>query len=65
MREGDKNGRSKLTWEIVREIRRRYRKGPVSTYTLALDYNVAQGTIYPIIAGTSWREKKNKKKVGQ
>lgn len=62
MREGEKNGRSKMTWDLVRQMRRRYAKGKrtgrhVSMYTLALDYEINQSTVYGIIAGETWKEK--------
>lgn len=59
MREGEKNGRSKLTWDLVREIRQRYRKGDSSTYKLSLDYDMAQSTIHDIVAGDAWQEKRS------
>jgi hypothetical protein len=51
---GAKNAKAKLTDEQVREIHRRYRRGGVSTYNLADEYGVGQGTIFKILHGVRW-----------
>jgi group I intron endonuclease len=53
---GDKGNNAKLTWEEVREIRKRYNEGGISQYQLADEYGVGQMTICRIILNRSWKE---------
>lgn len=53
---GDRNGRAKLSWDDVREIRRRYAAGGVSQTQLAKEFGVRQCQISEIIRGVSWIE---------
>lgn len=61
MREGEKNGRAKLTWAMVKRLRRIYKKGepfkknPVSILNLAIDHDVSTGTMWDAITGRTWR----------
>lgn len=63
MREGEKNGRAKLTWRTVERLRRIYRKGepfkknPVSILNLAIRFDVSTGTMWDAIAGKTWQTK--------
>ena len=50
---GHKNGRAKLTWEKVREIRRR--AGTVSAAALGREFGVGDTAIGDIIHGRRWR----------
>lgn len=47
---------SRLTWEKVREIRRRYAGGE-NSYRLAEEYGVYQATISKVVLGKAWVEK--------
>lgn len=58
---GEKNGRAKLTWEKVREIRERYKSQEVTTLELALDYDMNQSTIWGIVTGANWKEKEKRR----
>lgn len=52
---GDKNPASKLTWEIVREIRELYKSGNTSYKKLALKYNVSHYTIECVVKYKTWK----------
>ena len=45
---------AKLTWDIVRIIRRRYRRGE-SVQALAREYDVGNHTIRQVIQGKTWK----------
>ena len=54
---GERNGSAKLTAEIVREIRRRWRnrkKEPVSMYRLGKDYCVSAGYVKRVLDRKAW-----------
>jgi hypothetical protein len=51
---GENNGRAKLNWVIVEEIRKKANSG-ISYKLLAVQYNVSIRTICRIINNTSWR----------
>lgn len=53
---GDKNGRSRLTWEIVRSIRRAWATGIHTRASIAKSLNVAATTVERIISGKRWIE---------
>jgi hypothetical protein len=56
---GESHGMSKLTWEQVREIRRRYAfwgMGGDSAYKLAKEFGVAKHTILEILHNKIWKE---------
>lgn len=52
---GCDNGASKLTDEVVYEIRSLYRKGGLTQKTLALRYSVTQQLIHLIVSHKAWR----------
>lgn len=52
---GDKNPNSRLTWEIVKDIRARSAKGE-SGSDLAKLYAVTKENIYRIVHGRAWKE---------
>jgi hypothetical protein len=52
---GEKNPSSKLTWDIVREIRLLYKEGNTSYKKLALKYNVSRPTIKSVIKYQTWK----------
>lgn len=52
---GVKNGRSKLTDEIVKEIRKEYAFGRASSRNLGQKYSVGKSTILQIIRGNTWK----------
>lgn len=59
MARGEDSGTSKLTWEQVREIRRRYKRwgiGGDSTTTLAKEFGVGDVTIWQIVNNKTWKE---------
>ena len=51
---GENNGRSKLTAEIVKEARRRYKEEKCSYSQLAKEYGVSAGTMRSAIIGLTW-----------
>lgn len=52
---GEKQGLSKLTWEEVKEIRKRHNEGEKQKY-IAVDYGVRPTTIWWIVNNKTWRE---------
>jgi hypothetical protein len=52
---GERNGRSKVTWELAREIRRLHAEG-MSGYALARQCQLNAGTVRSIIREETWRE---------
>lgn len=52
---GERQGCSKLTEEIVRDCRRRYAEGGISTYKLAAEHGVNQTAMYLAIVGKQWQ----------
>lgn len=53
---GEKNGRAKLNWTLVREIREKYKKNEYTLLMLAKEYNTGISTISHIIKNETWRE---------
>ncbi|MDP3987222.1 MAG: NUMOD3 domain-containing DNA-binding protein [Nanoarchaeota archaeon] len=53
---GDRCYNSKLTWEQVREIRRKYIPREYTIKMLSREYNVAEVTIQRIVKNETWRE---------
>ena len=53
---GEHNGRSKLTVEEVKTIRKRYRYRKITLARLANEYGVDLGTIGSIIRNKSWKD---------
>lgn len=51
--QGEQNGRSKLTEDDVREIRRRYSQGEYQR-VIAADYGLGQTTVSGIVRSVSW-----------
>ncbi len=49
-----KRARAKLTWPMVREIRRRYAQGEVGRI-LAAEFNVSNVAIHFVITGRNWQ----------
>ena len=54
---GKAHGNAKLTWAIVRGIRRNYKGGWGAIRALRAQYGVSKETIKDILAGRSWKEK--------
>jgi hypothetical protein len=52
---GDRNGRARLTWEQVREIRRRWAAGEQQR-SLAREFGLGSTTVGHIVHGRHWRE---------
>jgi hypothetical protein len=50
---GERHGRSKLTWEKVRQIRSRTNEG---LKTLASEFGVSEGAIWFILNGLHWKD---------
>lgn len=46
---------ARLTPEIVRALRRRYRTGERSQHQLAREYGIGQTTVWNVLAGRTWR----------
>ena len=59
-REGERNGRAKLNWSLVKRLRKIYKKGKpfqknrVSCLNLSLDHDVSPSTMWSMLAGKSW-----------
>lgn len=53
---GEHNGRAKLTWEIVREIRNKYKPRIYTVNMLAKEYGVNINTLYHIVCNHTWKE---------
>ncbi len=57
---GERNTEAKLTEKQVRQIHRLYEAGAGSTYQLADQFGVRQGTIWKILKGYRWEHVKKK-----
>jgi hypothetical protein len=57
---GERNTEAKLTEMQVVQIHRLYSSGGFSTYQLADDFGVCQGTIWKILQGLRWEHVKKK-----
>lgn len=53
---GEKNGRAKLTWELVRQMRRYYEQYHPSFWRLAIEFGVGTMTAWKVIRNRTWRE---------
>ena len=56
---GECHGMSKLTWENVREIRRRYKWGGIGgddLKTLSLEFEVDASVIHDVVRNKTWKE---------
>lgn len=53
--QGEEHGQRKLTDEIVRSVRARYRQGGVSQKAIASELGVTQSIISDVIRGVSWK----------
>jgi group I intron endonuclease len=53
---GDKNGRAKLTWEEVEQIRKSYFEDKLTLKMLAEKYSRGISTIFHIIKNETWRK---------
>lgn len=53
---GEKNWNSKLTRELVEEIRKRYSSTRISQRQLAKEYGVTQTAIFYILKGKNWKQ---------
>lgn len=53
---GEEAGPAKLTWEDVREIRRRFPETEEAIQATAGEFGVARRTVYRILRGETWRE---------
>lgn len=56
MLSGDKNTKAKLTWEIVREIRRKHATGQYTLAQLGNEYGVRGENVGFIVRGITWKE---------
>lgn len=52
---GERNGRSRVTADQVREIRRRYASGEATQLAMAVEYNITKDQISRIINRKSWK----------
>lgn len=53
---GEGSSSAKLTWDDVREIRRRYAAGGVTQTALCREYGVSPGTMCVLLQGKTWIE---------
>lgn len=56
IRAGEKNGRAKLTWDMVTEIRERHDRNEASQSAMAREYNVSASLINQIVLRQIWTE---------
>lgn len=61
---GEWHGRSVLTWERVRKIRRRYLEENITQRQLAKEEAVSQTTIHRIITNKNWVDDEYKPRRG-
>lgn len=55
-RRGENNGRAKLTWEFVKDARRRWQKKLASSFELSCEADVSQSTMWQALAGKTWKD---------
>src|ERR1035437_829036 len=55
-RSGEKNGRAKLTWAIVRDVRAQAKAGKVNRMKMGRELGVTATAILKIIKGETWQE---------
>lgn len=53
---GERNNKAKLTWEAVRELRRRHAEGDVTVAQLAREHDMHPSTLWAVIEMRTWRE---------
>lgn len=56
---GERNANAKLTWELVKEIRRKYADGGTTHNRLAFDYGVTKRTITCVLNNLTWKPEHN------
>jgi hypothetical protein len=56
LKRGEDNKAAKLTWEAVRDIRRRHAAGGVTMTALANEYGVSQIAVSNVVRGIVWKE---------
>lgn len=56
---GNKNGRAKLDWQKVREIRNKYKKNDYTLLMLAREYSIGISTVSHIVKNETWIEKED------
>src|SRR3990167_2885059 len=52
---GERNGRAKLSADMVREMRRLYKSGKISTRRLAMKFGITDSPTRRIISGKAWK----------
>ena len=55
-RSGEGNPKAVMTWEKVREVRKRYKEGGITQKQLAEEYGVSNGCIKGILQNRTWKE---------
>jgi uncharacterized protein YjcR len=61
---GEHNNRAKLTWDDVREIRKRWASDPSLTQqALSEEYGVSAATIHNVVTRKSWKNDSEDKPV--
>jgi ribosome-binding protein aMBF1 (putative translation factor) len=53
---GEKGGNAKLTWDVVREIRRRRKEVRITKKKLATEFGVSESLIDKIVRNIYWKE---------
>lgn len=56
MRNGEKNGRHKLTREKVLEARKKWREEKLSSLFLSIEHGVSQSTMHSALIGKTWKD---------
>jgi len=52
--QGERNGMSKITWEVAEEIRKRYASGKETQKAIGMDYGISDGTVCNIVNYKAW-----------
>lgn len=55
---GENNGRAKLTWNLVIEIRQKFKTGNSTKIALAKEFGITDTQIGKIIRGEAWKQEK-------
>jgi DNA invertase Pin-like site-specific DNA recombinase len=56
---GEQNPNSKLNWDKVREIRKRYKEEKISGIRLAKEFLISKSQIFRILNNRQWVEQNN------
>lgn len=55
-RSGENNGRAKVTWDLVEEIRNKYENENCAIANLSKEYNIPNSTVPNIVHYNTWKK---------